>query len=364
MKVRAHKIASVVYRLGFGKDVEITDSIEPRAGNTIVVRALHEKRVYREIELASGRMSTVFRGDVIVGALGRRRALRGFSGEVPRKLEAGDTVEILNRGGVIGASGSSHKDLGKPLSCEVLGMPVRDGRVVSLADATLPRVESLEGMQTPPVVVVSGTSMESGKTLFLAELIQELSRRGFCVGGGKLTGIACLRDLMALEDHGARRTASFLDAGHASTVGLDAGSLAAMTSSVIAHLSGGGVDLVLLELGDGILGEYGVLDILKDPGFRRVVRIHAFCASDMPGAWGAQRFLESQGVGIDLFSGPVTDNEVGVSYLEEQFGRPAINAYRDREALARVVLGLLGDPEPGRAADRTASGPKNRVSRD
>ena len=76
--VRVHKIASVVYRLGFQKDLEVTARLEPRAGNTIVVRALSEKRVYSELELENGRMSKIFRGDIIVGALGRRRALRGW----------------------------------------------------------------------------------------------------------------------------------------------------------------------------------------------------------------------------------------------------------------------------------------------
>ena len=80
MKVRVHKIASVVYRLGFEKEVEITEALEPRAGHSIVVRALSEKRVYSELELQNGRMSKIFRGDITVGALGRRRALRGYSG--------------------------------------------------------------------------------------------------------------------------------------------------------------------------------------------------------------------------------------------------------------------------------------------
>ena len=49
MKVRVHKIASVAYRLGFEKEVEITRKLESRAGNTVVVRALTEKRVYSEL---------------------------------------------------------------------------------------------------------------------------------------------------------------------------------------------------------------------------------------------------------------------------------------------------------------------------
>jgi hypothetical protein len=130
MKVRVHKIASVVYRLGFDKDVEVSRKIESRAGNTLVVRALTEKRIYSELELETGRMSKIFTGDVMLGALGRRRALRGFSGDVPAKLRVGDIVQLLNKGGVIGSSTSDHKDLGQPVNCEVVGMPVRNGAPV------------------------------------------------------------------------------------------------------------------------------------------------------------------------------------------------------------------------------------------
>jgi hypothetical protein len=342
-----HKVGSVVYRLGLGKELEVTDELEARAGNAIVVRALSEKRVYSELELENGRMSKIFRGDVLIGALGRRRALRGFAGEVPRSVNVGDSLALLNRGGVIGGHATSHKDLGPPLACEVLGMPVRGGRIVHIADASLPLVETLTGLTLPPVLVASGTSMECGKTLFLSELTQELSKSGLAIAGGKLTGIACLRDLISLEDHGAVGTVSFVDFGHPSTAGLGVEDLVVVARSILAHLAATKPDLILLELGDGILGDYGVLGILKDPEIAAATRMHAFCASDLVGGWGGWRFLEENGVGIDLFSGPVTDNDVGVSFLESQFAKPAINAFREPERLAAAVREHLGLPRRG-----------------
>jgi hypothetical protein len=221
-------------------------------------------------------------------------------------------------------------------------MPVRNGKIVSLSDARLPEVASLAGLSLPPLVVVSATCMEAGKTLFLTELVHELSRNGLRVAGGKLTGIACRRDLMALEDHGAAVTASFLDAGHSSTVGLDSATLVTVAKTVIASLAAARPDAILLELGDGVIGEYGVLDILRDAEIRAAMRMHAFCASDMVGAWGGWRFLSEQGLAIDLFSGPVTDNDVGVEFLKQELKVAAINAHRNPEALAEAVLEHLG----------------------
>ena len=165
---------------------------------------------------------------------------------------------------------------------------------------------------------------------------------GLKIAGGKLTGIACRRDLIALEDHGAAATASFLDAGYASTAGLPAETLVLIAKTVIASLASARPDVLFLELGDGIIGEYGVLEILKDPEIRAAVRMHAFCAGDMVGAWGGKRFLEGHGIDIDLFSGPVTDNDVGVEYLKKELKKRAINAHRNPEALAEAVLEHLG----------------------
>jgi hypothetical protein len=44
---------------------------------------------------------------------------------------------------------------------------------------------------------------------------------------------------------------------------------------------------------------------------------------------------------IDLYSGPVTDNLVGIEYIESHLKRPAVNAGRQSARMAEVVLGLL-----------------------
>jgi hypothetical protein len=282
-------------------------------------------------------MSRVFRGDVLIGALGRRRALRGFVGDVPPRVAAGDVLAVLNKGGVIGGSASDHKDLGLPVACEVIGMPLLSGRIPNIGDYRIPAVASLSGVRSPPIVVVCGTAMESGKTLFLSELTQELSMGGLRIAGGKLTGVACLRDLIALEDHGAAKTHSFLDCGHPSTAGMEASELVAAAKAVIAELAKCEPDVMLLELGDGVIGDYGPLQILQDAEIRAATSMLVFCAIDLVGAWGGQRFLSELGIEIDLFSGPVTDNVVGVEYLAKEFGKPAINAYRHPERLGAAV---------------------------
>ena len=340
-EIKLDKIASVVCRIGLPKFVTITSDLDSESGNAIVVRVLPEGKSGQELELVDGRMIRMFGGDILVGALGRRRALRGFVGDVPDKISVGDQIVVLNRGGVIGSSVSGEGSSGGPLPCEVVGMPVIDGRIANIRDYSIPKVDTLNGRSIPPVVIVSGTSMQSGKTSFLAEIVQSLTKKGLRVAGGKLTGVACLRDLLSMQDNGAVQTASFQDAGHPSTAGMDIETLISTSKAVISYLAEGEPELILLELGDGLVGDCGVLDVLMDSEIRKTICVHAFCANDLAGAWGGQRYLADHGFGIDLFSGPVTDNLVGIEYLESQFNVPAINAAKHPGQTADAVLKLL-----------------------
>jgi len=340
-EIRLDKIASVVCRIGFDKVVPVTHEMVARSGNAVVVRILPEGKSKQELELADGRMIRMFGGDILIGALGRRRALRGFVGDVPREIHVGDHLAVLNRGGVIGSNSALDGVSEGPLPCEVVGMPLIDGRVPNIRDYAIPDRSSLQGLSVPPVVIVSGTSMQSGKTSFLAEIIQSLTKKGLRVAAGKLTGVACLRDLLSMQDNGAIRTASFQDAGYPSTAGMDVQTLVETSKAVISHLAEAGPELILLELGDGLVGDYGVIDVLMDREIRDTIRVHAFCANDLAGAWGGQRYLADHGFGIDLFSGPVTDNRVGIEYLESEFRVPAINACKHPAQTADAVLNLM-----------------------
>ncbi|MFQ5844342.1 MAG: hypothetical protein ACE5JG_05060 [Planctomycetota bacterium] len=334
MRIHLHKIASVTYRLGLEPEVEVSRMVAAQAGNVLVVRALEEKRVYDVLELATGRMAHISRGDVIAGALGARAALRGFVGRVPETLRAGDTLHVLNLGGVLGECTSENRDVGHPLRVEVLGMAVRNGRPLSVRDAALPTADHLE--LEAPIVCVSGTCMNSGKTRAAVEIIFRLSQRGYRVGAAKLTGVAALRDPLNMVDHGAVAGLSFLDCGLVSTAGV--AELAPVAKGVLNALGAREVDVVVVETGDGIVGRYGVRPLLRDPELREQTRCHVLTASDLVAAWGGWRLMEEElGLEVGVLAGPATDNEVGVRTVTEMLGVPAANARTEGERLADLV---------------------------
>ena len=175
---------------------------------------------------------------------------------------------------------SSYSSLSDAISLEVIGLACDEqGRVLNIADVALPPRENLE--QTAPLVLVAGTCMNSGKTYAATELIKQATRVGMKVAAAKLSGVAALRDTLNMADHGAVATASFLDCGLPSTVGTS--NLASIAKAVIARLNESAPDMIIIELGDGILGGYSVDSIFDDEELRAATAAIIFCASATPG---------------------------------------------------------------------------------
>lgn len=341
MQIRVDKIASVCHRLNLHKEEQIiTEGLVPEAGHVTVVRSLGEKNVYGELELEEGRMAKIFENDYIIGALGARNALKGYVGKVPATLKAGDIINMLNLGGVLGVCTGVNKDLGPPMKVEVVGQVVRKGRILNLVDSSIPTHDHLDPKCRIPIIAVSGTCMSAGKTKVCATLCQQLSLRGLRVNAGKLAGVAARKDLFSFEDHGADMTLSFVDCGLASTADVD--SIAPIAKSIINELWEDKPDVVIVELGDGIIGGYSVLTYFDDAELYGATKVHILCANDPVGAYGAKAVFDKRGQRIDLFSGPVTDNDVGCTYIVEGLGTKAINARNDADLLADEVCRLLG----------------------
>jgi hypothetical protein len=337
--IDADKIGSATSPLGLSRTVAVLpSSASPRAGDVVVVRALTDSATYNMLELPTGRLAKINPGDVLIGVLGRRRALKGFVGDVPATVNAGDQLHVLNMGGVIGSCTGHHSSLSDAIKVEVIGLAANEaGGILNIADAALPTVTSLG--ETAPLVLIAGTCMNSGKTYAATELIKQATRAGIQVAAAKLSGIACLRDTLNMADHGAIATASFLDCGLPSTV--DAGDLSPVAKAIIAKLNESSPDLIVIELGDGILGGYSVESVFDDAELRAATAAIIFCASDYVGAWGGIELFRRRGINVDLIAGSVTDSQMGQDYIENEFGVPAANARRDGALLFERIRSKL-----------------------
>jgi hypothetical protein len=180
--------------------------------------------------------------------------------------------------------------------------------------------------------------MNAGKTLAVCEIISRLTDRGYVCAGVKLTGVAALKDTLNMADHGAVATLSFVDCGYPSTVGVpDVAPIAKKILRSIEKQAKQELDVVVAEMGDGIIGSYGVDTILGDAEFRALIRAHVLCATDLVAAWGGVRWMGEHDLKLNVIAGPATDNSVGVNYVENELGIPAGNARTDPDRFVDLV---------------------------
>lgn len=341
----ADKIASVAQNRGLTRELRVSADIPCEEGVMLAVEILNNKATYNKLELTSGRMAQLKRGDIIVGALGHRKALFGYSGHLPASLKPGDEVQVLNIGGVLGICDSVNANFGQPFNAKVLGtvlefpylgerigVPARVGGEELQADAPL----VTHGI---PVIAIAGTCMDSGKTAAASAIVARLRHRGLTVDAFKATGVSLRRDILAMEDAGARNTSIFTDFGVVTTTRDNA---AGVTRTMLNKLCATRPDVIVFELGDGILGAYGVDAILLDADIAQAISCLILCANDPVGATGGVSLLKSEfALDCSLITGPATDNNVGRDIVEQRLGLQAINAITNATELGDAVADML-----------------------
>ncbi len=343
--VIADKIASVAQHRGLKRKLQVSAEIPCEEGVLLAVRILNSKSSYNTLELTSGRMAKVRRGDIIVGALGHRKALFGYSGHLPSQLSPGDTVQVLNIGGVIGICDSVNANFGPPFDAEVLGtvleFPYLGERIGVPARAGTDQLEMNAAIDTRavPVVVLAGTSMDSGKTAAASAIVSRLRHYGHTVDAFKATGVSLRRDILAMEDAGARQTAIFTDFGVVTTTEENG---PPVTRMMLTQLAADKPDVIVFELGDGLLGAYGVEAILKDEVIRSAITCLVLCANDPVAAWGGVKLLHDEfSLSPDVITGPATDNLVGTNLITDRLGLPAFNAITHGTELGDAVAKVI-----------------------
>jgi hypothetical protein len=340
------KIASITQACGLGHELRIAADIPCEEGVVLVVEVLTTKSTYNTLELTSGRMAKVVKGDIVVGALGHRKALFGYAGHVPESVKPGDVIQLLNIGGVLGICDSANADKGRPFDCRVLGVvlqfPYLGERIGVPARIGYKPLDFAVALDTRnvPVIALAGTCMEAGKTAAACAIIARMRHRGLAVHAFKATGVSLRRDILAMEDAGARKSMIFTDFGIGTTTAVVG---PALTRTMLTEMAQGTPDVIVFELGDGLLGSYGVEAILASPDIRNAITALVLSANDPVAAWGGVKLLrEKFGIEPAVVTGPATDNQVGVDIIAEQMGVAAFNAIASGAGLGDRVIEAAG----------------------
>lgn len=165
--------------------------------------------------------------------------------------------------------------------------------------------------------------MNSGKTTTASSLVHGLARAGLKVGAAKVTGTGSGGDLWSLADAGAHRVLDFTDMGHATTADLDGLEVERVALTIVDHLSNLDVDIIILEVADGVL-QKETAHLLSSGRFKSRLDGTIFAACDAMGAAAGTQWLRQTGLPVLAVSGLVTASPLAARETEMATGLPVL----------------------------------------
>ena len=212
-------------------------------GDYVVGRVRDFSRALAHVELPNGRMADISRGELVLGALGRRAATLEAVGDW-RDIGEDGQMHLLTSAGLMGRATSVSPFLPRLVSLDYVGHLHRAGAPLRMRDWV---VQPPDGAGFDlPVVLVIGTSMSAGKTESAKVVVAQLRDMGRVVVGAKLTGAARYRDPLAMWDAGAVAVFDFVDAGLPSSAVPMSDYVAAMRP-LLARMGSCGADVAVVE---------------------------------------------------------------------------------------------------------------------
>lgn len=318
-KIKLDKIPSVFKNVNLPKEVTTDNKIEPKEGAMVVAQAGENSGKQDAFEFVGGRLGKLIEGDIFAGVLGFRKAPVEFAGVIPQKVKIGDQLSFLCESGLIGEISGVYEAWGKPMKVKILGSIVDEkGKQMNLKNYALPIIKPVT--KKIPIICLLATRMDSGKTTMACKIAHAFKKLGKKTAAIKPTGVSFMQDPYKLMDNGVDPVLDFTDMGLPSSCGPDPKTIIKATQNLIDHAKLASPDLILMELGEGILSEYHVMDILQTKSIKDQLSFIILAANDFTGIYGAQDILQKKcKIAIDLITGPIANSYLGVELIKKYF---------------------------------------------
>lgn len=295
------------------------EEVIPNVGDLLLAKVTKIGQ-HSALELANGRRSALFVDDEIVVCYGNRYAPDQYEARVPINLGGCDLVAS---GGVASVINHRHANIKAPTTIQPIGILAdSENRRINLIDTALPKIASL--FSRPYIVGVVGTSMNAGKTTTAATLIRGLSGAGYAVGAAKVTGTGSGRDTWLMTDAGSKLTLDFTHAGYPSTYLITSEQVDGILETLITHLSAARVDIVVIEVADGLF-QRETAALLNSRVFAKMVDSIIFAAGDAMGAVTGVELLERKKLPIVAISGRLTASPLAALETADATGLPVLD---------------------------------------
>lgn len=265
------------------------DVCESKAGELLIGQVISVGH-HARIQLDTGRPSTLYPGDIIVMPCGARYAPDQFEGHA--RISA-DGCDMLAGGGCLGEMVWKHDKTKAPTRVLPLGRLIdQTGKPLDTKDHTLPVNAAVSSI---PLIVVVGTSMNSGKTTATVALAHGLTKAGLRVAALKGTGTGSFGDVNDYADAGAFFVADFTDAGMVTTYLEPMDRIRQGISLLLAAAEKEGAQVAVMELADGIF-QKETAALLADYEFQQRLSGVIFACGDAVAASGGVLELSRNGL--------------------------------------------------------------------
>jgi hypothetical protein len=294
--------------------IALSDELSQAASGDLVLARVERIGSHKRVQLAEGRPSTLYIGDLVVLACGDRYASDQFEGIARLDPEGAD---LLAGGGVLGQVRQRHARMAPPTRLVPLGLlSDADGKVINLDRYAL---KPLPLPRRMTVIAVVGAAMNSGKTTAVASLAHGLGRAGHRVAALKATGTGAFGDFNAYVDAGAHYVADFVDAGMVSTYRQPLARIEAGMDTLIAHAAAAGCSVAVVELADGVF-QQETARLLEQPQRRAAFDAVVFAAPDPLAAAGGTAALRGIGIEPAALTGMVSCSPLAIDEAESATG--------------------------------------------
>jgi hypothetical protein len=310
----------------------------------VLVRAIADDGAVTQIDDWHGLPVPIHRGDRFIGVLGTRRSGTKVSCCVPASLAAGDRLDLVAIGGLVGRATAVPRPYGagraQPLELEGF-FRHRSGEIANVAHArSVQPSDLLQGVDGSRMLFIAGTSAEAGKTTFTCNVNLSLKRQQpeIRTAAIKSCGTGRLKDCQNYLGANYDLSLDFVDAGWATTYRIDSHTYRSMLTGLLNHAFER-ADFVVVEIGGDFLDGMApdTLAMMKELGAPCAVLVN-----DAMGGLEAVRRLAELGtrpIAVSSFSQNLLS-------LAERLQVPLANVFdsRDTAAMDRLVSTLVSDP--------------------
>jgi hypothetical protein len=278
----------------------LSGAVRPRSGD-VVLATVDRIGQHARIELPSGRRAQMNVGDEIIVAYADRYAPDQYEAEVPLRL---NPTSLVASGGVAAQVKSRNGGIRQATDITPVGLLAdRNGTPINVAQFRIDFKRPTTAR--PRTIAVFGTSMNSGKTTTVKNVVRGLHLSGRRPGATKVTGTGSGNDYWAVLDAGAAAMIDFTDAGLASTYRIPFPVVEAVFVRLVDHLTNLGCSDIIVEVADGLF-QAETWQLARSEVFRSYIDHVVFAAGEAMGAVAGVAELRAIGLPIIGATGLMT----------------------------------------------------------